>query len=126
MGELADALRSNLRQLAQADARLLRELDQALPSDALDGLNLKQLKDRCKQLGMKGYSSLKKPELIQRLRAADGAAGGGASRPLPITEPSVVPTPAKAASTELAAVQARLDRLEVLLVRIAKHLGVEA
>jgi hypothetical protein len=114
MGELADALRSNLRQLAQADARLLRELDQTLPSDELDGLNLKQLKERCKQLGLKGYSTLKKPELINRLRASESRVGGGTARPLP------------PASNEMAAVQARLDRLEGLLVRIAAHLGVEA
>lgn len=126
MGELADALRSNLRQLAQADARLLRELDQALPADGLDGLSLKQLKDRCKQLGLKGCSSLKKPELIQRLRAADGAAGGGTARPLPLEKTAPASTPSTAASTDLAAVQARLDRLEALLVRIADHLGVEA
>lgn len=126
MGAIADALRSNLRTLAQADARLLRELDDALPSDALDGLTLKQLKERCRQLGLKGYSSLKKPELIQRLRAADGAAGGTTARPLPLVKMAAASTPASAASSELAAVQARLDRLEALLVRIAEHLGVEA
>lgn len=126
MGELADALRSNLRQLAQADARLLRELDDALPADALDGLNLKQLKDRCKEMGLKGTSNLRKAELIQRLRAAGGAAGGGAARPLPLAQTAPTSMPSTVASSELAAVQARLDRLEVLLVRIAKHLGVEA
>lgn len=125
MGELADALRSNLRQLAQADARLLRELDQALPSDELDGLNLKQLKDRCKQLGMKGYSSLNKAELILRLRGIGSAVGGGAARPLPLAQTAPTSTPATVASSELMAFQARLDRLEVLLVGISKHLGVD-
>ena len=43
MGRIAEALRSNLRELAQADARLLRELDEALPADGLEELNLKQL-----------------------------------------------------------------------------------
>lgn len=124
MGELADALRSNLRSLAQADARLLRELDDALPADALDGLTVTQLKDRCKQLGLKGTSGLKKVELIARLRAEGSASGGGASRPLSLAKPAPASTPATAASGELAAVQARLDRLEVLLVRIAEHLGV--
>ena len=124
MGELADALRSNLRSLAQADARLLRELDDALPADALDGLTVTQLKDRCKQLGLKGTSGLKKVELIARLRAEGSASGGGASRSLPLAKPAPASTPASAASGELAAVQARLDRLEVLLVRIAAHLGV--
>lgn len=125
MGELADALRSNLRTLAQADARLLRELDQALPADELDGLNLKQLKERCRQLGLKGTSNLKKAELIQRLWAADGAAAAETAKPLPLAKPAPTSTPSGAASTELAAVQARLDRLEALLVRIAEHLGVE-
>ena len=125
MGELADALRSNLRTLAQADARLLRELDQALPADELDGLNLKQLKERCRQLGLKGTSNLKKAELIQRLRAADGAAAAETAKPLPLAKTAPTSTPSGAASTELAAVQARLDRLEALLVRIAEHLGVE-
>lgn len=109
----------------RCDARLLCELDDALPADALDGLNLKQLKDRCKQLGLKGYSSLNKAELIQRLRAADGAVGGGTARPLPLTKTVPASTPSTAASSELAAVQARLNRLEALLVRIAEHLGVE-
>ena len=124
MGELADALRSNLRTLAQADARLLRELDQALPADELDGLNLKQLKERCKQLGLKGTSNLKKAELIQRLRAAGSTVEGEAARPLPLAKMVPASTASTAASNELAAVQARLDRLEALLVRIADHLGV--
>jgi hypothetical protein len=125
MGELADALRSNLRTLAQADARLLRELDDSLPADALDGLNLKQLKERCRQQGLKGYSNLNKAELIQRLRAAGSPVGGGSARPLPLTKTVPTSMPSTAASSELAAVQARLDRLEALLVRIAEHLGVE-
>lgn len=126
MGELADALRSNLRSLAQADARLLRELDDVLPADALDGLSLKQLKDRCRQLGLKGTSGLKKAELIQRLRAAGGAVAGETAKPLPLAKTVPASTPSNTVSNELAAVQARLDRLEALLVRIAEHLGVEA
>ena len=113
MGDLADALRSSLRSLAQADARLLRELDQALPADGLDGLTVLQLKERCKQLGLKGTSSLKMAELIQRLRAEGSASGGGASRPLPLAKTAAASTPSSAGSTDLAAVQARLDRLEV-------------
>lgn len=45
------------------------------PPNALDGLNLKPLKGLCK---------------------ADDSVGGGTSRPLPMTKPSVVPMPAKA------------------------------
>ena len=70
MGRIAEALRGNLRQLAQADARLLRQIDQALPADGLDALNIKQLKQCCREQGLKGYSSLGKQMLIARLRAA--------------------------------------------------------
>ena len=105
MGRIAEALRSNLRELAQADARLLRELDGALPSDGLDELTLKQLKERCRQRGLKGTSGLRKAELIARLREGPAA-------------PAVKP------ASDLAALEARLDRMEALLVRIAAHLGV--
>lgn len=124
MGQLADALRANLRELAQADARLLRELDAALPADDLDELSLKQLKERCKQQGLKGYSSLNKSQLITQLRAEGRAVGGEAARPLPLPKPAIPTAPAAAASGELAAVEARLDRLEALLMRMAQHLGV--
>lgn len=124
MGMIAIALRSNLRQLTQADARLLRELDAALPADALDGLNLKQLKERCKQLGLKGYSSLKKPELILRLRTAGNTDTGGAAGPLPVAKTAPASRASSTASHELAAIETRLDRLEALLARIAAHLGV--
>ena len=122
MGKIAEALRANLRELAQADARMLRELDGALPptpagqpevtgklADGLDGQSLKELKALCKQRELKGYSSLKKPELLQRLR------GGPA------------PLPQKAAATPsgLAAIEARLDRIEALLQRIAAQVGLE-
>jgi hypothetical protein len=106
MGRIAEALRSNLRELAQADARLLRELDGALPSDGLDELNLKQLKERCRQRGLKGTSGLRKAQLIARLREG------------PTTAPAVKP------GSDLPALGARLDRMEALLVRIAAHLGV--
>jgi hypothetical protein len=61
MGRIAEALRENLRQLAQADARILRELDGALPSisqpepqvagelaEGLEKLGVKELKALCK------------------------------------------------------------------------------
>jgi hypothetical protein len=84
MGRIAEALRENLRQLAQADARILRELDGALPSmsqpepqvagelaEGLEKLGVKELKALCKERGFKGCSGLNKAALIQRLR------GGG-------------------------------------------------
>jgi hypothetical protein len=123
MGRIAEALRSNLRELAQADARLLRELDEALPADGLDGLTAKELKERCRERGLKGYSSLRKEELIARLRAAE--AGSGVSNAAPLVAPGR-PVTASAAKpgSELASLEARLDRMEALLLRIAAHLGV--
>jgi len=125
MGKIAEALRANLRELAQADARMLRELDGALPlmtqteprvagelAEGLDRLGVKELKALCKERGFKGYTSLNKAALIQRLR-------GG-----------VAPVVAKTASKDaampsgLAAIEARLDRMEALLQRIAERVGV--
>jgi hypothetical protein len=106
MGRIAEALRSNLRELAQADARLLRELDVALPADGLEELTIKQLKERCSQQGLKGTSGLRKADLISRLRAGPSA-------------------PAATRGSDPAGLEARLDRMESLLLRIAAHLGVE-
>ena len=93
MGQIADALRNNLRSLAESDARSLRELDQelsalhttqsssqpALPKrpdiKALLGAGTFQqqtvatLKRLCKESGIKGYSKLRKAELAARLTA---------------------------------------------------------
>lgn len=94
MGRLADALRANLRAVAESDARALRELDQelkavsALASTAtargipgqldIKGLlgtgNFRQqtvstLKQLCKEHGIKGFSKMKKPELCRILEA---------------------------------------------------------
>lgn len=86
MGEITDALRANLRELAQSDARLLRELDTLIPGgpasgeslptarpaaqldDGLERLSLQDLKDLCKQKRLKGFSKLRKNELIALLR----------------------------------------------------------
>ena len=92
MGQIAEALRSNLRSLAESDARSLRELDQELsalrtnqpPSQpalskrpdvkALLGGTFQQqtvatLKRLCKDNGIKGFSKLRKAELAARLTA---------------------------------------------------------
>ena len=93
MGQLADALRANLKAVAASDARALREIDQELkaataqvasPAPALSGQidqkallgsgSFKQqtvltLKTLCKQHGIKGYSKLKKLELCKALEA---------------------------------------------------------
>jgi len=106
MGRIAEALRSNLRELAQADARLLRELDGALPTDGLEELTIRQLKERCRQRGLRGTSGLRKADLIRRLR--DGPSAPAALR--------------ESKPTQL---EVRLDRMEALLLRIAAHLGVQ-
>lgn len=93
MGQLADALRANLKAVAASDARALREIDQELkaataqvasPAPVLSGQidqkallgagSFKQqtvatLKKLCKQHGIKGFSKLKKLELCKSLEA---------------------------------------------------------
>ena len=133
MGRIAEALRANLRELAQADARLLRELDGVLPSmaqpepqvagelvEGLERLGVKELKALCKERGFKGYTGLNKAALIQRLRGAEP----------PLAEKAAAKATAKAvvkavaAPSGLAAIEARLDRIETLLQRIAERVGV--
>lgn len=125
MGKIAEALRANLRELAQADARMLRELDGVLPAaqspppavagilpDGLDALSVPALRGICKQKGLKGYSRLPKPTLIARLR------GGEVQQALSSPPKVEVMVP------RLETLEARLDRIEALLVRIATNLGV--
>jgi hypothetical protein len=73
---------------------------------------VKELKALCKERGFKGYTGLNKPALIQRLRGGEAKLATKA--------------PAKAIVTpsELAAIEARLDRMEALLQRIAERVGV--
>jgi hypothetical protein len=125
MGKIAEALRESLRQLAQADARILRELDGALPSmsqpepqvagelsEGLEKLGVKELKALCKERGFKGYTGLNKAALIQRLRGGEYPLAAKAA------------AKAVAAPSGLAAIQARLDRMETLLLQIAERVGV--
>ena len=93
MGRLAEALRANLKSVAESDARALREMDQELkaatsgvvPSEAqLSGQvdakallgkasfkqqTVKTLRRLCKENGIKGFSKLKKAELCKTLEA---------------------------------------------------------
>ena len=125
MGKIAEALRANLRELAQADARMLRELDGALPlmaqtepmvagelGEGLDRLGVKELKALCKEQGFKGYTGLTKAALIQRLRGGKAQLSAKA------------PAKAVAIPSGMAAIEARLDRMEALLQRIAERVGV--
>ncbi|SBO42630.1 Rho termination factor N-terminal domain-containing protein [Cyanobium sp. NIES-981] len=89
MGRIADALRDNLRTIAQSDARSLRALDQELQqasaaaaTSALPGTTeveallgrgsfthqtLATLKALCKEHRIKGYSRMKKADLAKLL-----------------------------------------------------------
>ena len=93
MGKIAEALRTNLRSLAESDARNLRDLDQelkdirdtnvpeqrALPqrpevkallcSGTFQQQTVATLKRICKENGIKGVSKLRKAELAARLTA---------------------------------------------------------
>ena len=89
MGMIAEVLRSNLKSIAQSDARTLRELDQELSAATaavgsekqalLNGLTevkallgngsfaqqtVDVLKSLCRKHGLKGYSKLKKTSLL--------------------------------------------------------------
>lgn len=89
MGRIAEALRANLRTIAQSDARSLRALDQELqqasaaaagaalpggqPVQALLGKGtfaqqtVTTLRSLCKQHGIKGFSKFNKAELARVL-----------------------------------------------------------
>lgn len=92
MGRLADALRANLKAVAESDARALREIEQELKAASNDSTSSPQLsgsvnaaallgngsfqqqtvatlKRLCKENGIKGYSKLKKLDLCKALAA---------------------------------------------------------
>ena len=93
MGKIAEALRNNLRSIAESDARSLRELDQELSAIRETGATGQQaltrrpeakallgegtfmqqtvatLKRICKENGIKSVSKLRKAELAARLTA---------------------------------------------------------
>lgn len=131
MGKIADALRANLRELAQSDARSIRALEAELGAarprraparqtgvlgDGLERLTVKALKERCREQGITARSNATKAGLIKTLREAapmaslPAKAGEGAATPAPVTE--------------LARLEARIERLEGLLLLIASQVGV--
>ena len=92
MGRLADALRANLRAVAESDARALREIDQELKAASSQYTSVSELsgtanaaallgkgsfkqqtvatlKRLCKENSIKGYSKLNKLELCKALEA---------------------------------------------------------
>ena len=149
MGEIADTLRSTLRELAQADARLYRGLAEELgepraatsPASALlEGdapASREELKDQskdlllrfCKQRAIPRLSSKTKDQLIELLLSHPDGPPLRSVLPIKTTKGSKSGAGArkpgtKAAAAELQALEQRLDRLERLVVLIAQQVGV--
>jgi hypothetical protein len=94
------------------------EAPDALP-DGLERLTVRELKALCKQRALKGCGSLPKAALLERLprsHAPPPTPATPSPRPAPQPSPSAPPS-------DVARIEARLDRLEALLRRIATHLG---
>lgn len=121
MGEITEALRANLRELALSDARLMREAEafasSAAPAldDGLERMGLKELRALGKQRGFKALTRCKKDELIAMLRGGE---------PAPTAPPALKATAPVPASPGLSALEDRLERMEALLQRIAARLDV--
>jgi hypothetical protein len=122
MGKVAEALRANLRELAQSDARSLRLLQAELGGngpDALASLGVTKLRALCKERGVKGSSRFSKPQCLEALRGEVAPAAVMAAAP-------ATPSPAASPAASSAALARRLDRLEALLVLVAETVGVPA
>ena len=121
MGEITEALRANLRELALSDARLMREAEALAwsaapaPDDGLERLGLKELRALGKQRGFKALTRCKKDELIAMLRGGDPAAAA---------RPALKATAPAPAAPGLSALEERLERMEALLQSIAARLEV--
>ena len=150
MGEIADTLRSTLRQLAQADARLYRGLAEELgdgttaveepraliqpeggvPATEAQLLALKGdvLQELCAQRGIKVAKRARKDVMVGLLLADPNG-----PPPLSLLPPPKTKTPSggkgtggtgKAGTAELQALEQRLVRLEQLVLLIAQQVGV--
>ena len=150
MGEIADTMRSALRQLAQADARLYRGLAEELgdgataveepraliqpeggvPATEAQLLALKNdaLQELCAQRGIKVPNRPRKDLMVGLLLADPNG-----PPPLSLLPPPKTKTPSggkgtggtgKAGTAELQALEQRLVRLEQLVLLIAQQVGV--
>ena len=148
MGEIADTLRSILRQLAQADARLYRGLAEELgdggttveepraliqpeggapaTEDQLLALKNDALQELCAQRGIKVAKRARKDVMVGLLLADPNG-----PPPLSLLPPPKTKTPSagkatggKAGTAELQALEQRLVRLEQLVLLIAQQVGV--
>ncbi len=148
MGEIADTLRSTLRQLAQADARLYRGLAEELgdsataveepraliqpeggaPATEAQLLALKNdvLQELCGRRGIKVAARAKKDVMVGLLLADPNGPPLQSLLPPPKTKPTSggKATGGKALPAELQALEQRLDRLEQLVLLIAQQVGV--
>ncbi len=151
MGEIADTLRSTLRQLAQADARLYRGLAEELGDGStaveepraliqpeggapateaeLRALKNDALQELCGLRGIKVAARAKKDVMVGLLLADPN--GPPPQSLLPQAKPKppsggrvTAAAGGKAPPAELLALEQRLDRLEQVLVLIAHHVGV--
>ena len=150
MGEIADTMRSALRELAQADARLYRGLAEELgdgataveepraliqpeggaPATEAQLLALKNdaLQELCAQRGIKVPNRPRKDLMVGLLLADPNG-----PPPLSLLPPPKTKTPpggkgtggtGKAGTAELQALEQRLVRLEQLVLLIAQQVGV--
>jgi hypothetical protein len=83
-------------------------------------LSAPDLKTLCKERGYKGYTSLSKAALIQRFRGGEAPLASKTAAQSPTKQSAK----SKAEPPGLAAIEARLDRMEALLQRIAERVGV--
>ena len=151
MGEIADTLRSTLRQLAQADARLYRGLAEELgdgataveepraliqpeggpPATEAQLLALKGdvLQELCAQRGIKVAKRARKDVMVGLLLADPNSPPPLSLLPPPKTKASsdrkgTGATGGKAGTAELQALEQRLVRLEHLVLLIAQQVGM--
>ena len=144
MGEIADTMRSALRELAQADARLYRGLAEELgdvttaveepraliqAEAQLLALKGDVLQELCAQRGIKVAKRARKDVMVGLLLADPNGPPPLSLLPPPKTKaPSAGKgtgaTGGKAGTAELQALEQRLVRLEQLVLLIAQQVGV--
>ncbi len=151
MGEIADTMRSALRELAQADARLYRGLAEELgdgataveepraliqpeggaPATEAQLLALKNdtLQELCAQRGIKVAKRANKDVMVGLLLADPNGPPPLSLLPPPKPKPpsggkGTGGTSGKAGTAELQAMEQRLIRLEKLVLLIAQQVGV--
>ncbi len=149
MGQLTDTLRATLRDLAQSDARLYRGLQEELGDNTatttppaaltkgdapasreeLEGLSVPALWSLCKGKGLIGLSNGPKPKQIDAL--LNHPAGPPLRSALPVKATKGTKNTAgsgkaatQANTSDLQALERRLDRLEQLVLLIAQQVGV--